>query len=227
MATIRSLDAQTLKAIAEVQRVMAEKQQQGAIPTSRQMHEVTEQLRRHNRQITTAFSQYEAALGSMQVDQLDTIQKAVDQLTRTIGAQLPAIPLPPDAAWVQTLSRRLRRTTPIPIAEEIPGTLQLVSTDQVDADALNEFESEFVSGDEETRQALDEGTSWIAKTRDVSLEVARLSLLTLVFLQLSIALGVLLVATPELTSWILAVSGVNVVDLTKGIAKFAEGDRDQ
>lgn len=216
-----------MKAIRDMQRTIAEKQRMGTLPTSAQLNQAAEQMRRHSLLITTAISRYEAALGSLQPDQINAVQTAVDQLTRTLGNQTGPIPAPADNAWVQTLSQRLGRTAPIPVAEEIPATLELVANDQVDAEALTAFESEFVSGDEQTRQAIDEGASWIASTRNVSLEVARLTLITVIFIHLSVALGVLLMVTPELTSWILAVSGVSVVDLTKNISKFAEGDRDQ
>lgn len=216
-----------MKAIAEVQRVMAEKQRLGGVPTRSMLDEVTQQLRRNSERIKTAISDYEATFGTLRRDEVSTIEKAVDELTGALVRETTVIPAPADASWVKAISTRLQRTSPLPVGEGIPATVELVDADKVDLEVLGEFETQFVAGDDQTRQAIEEGTSWIAKTRNVSLEVARLSLLTLIYLQLTIALGILLVVEPEITGFALAATGVNAKDMTRSIAKFAEGNRDE
>lgn len=155
--------------------------------------------------------------------QLASIQTAVDEMAETMRTTTNLIPPPETTDWLRTISRELARTTAPAIEREINLPLDLVADQSVNETALGEFARGFVGGHADVEEAIKQGAGWVAKAFNLTLEAARLVLLTWIFLQLAFTLWIVMGATPDLVAWMSLVLGKSMLDVMAAIKRLAEG----
>lgn len=219
-------DPATMRAVENAKRSLAGQQPADAFPTEAQIKALTDAMARAGDSIRSALDSYTDVLAKIDTVQLAQIQRDSDEMLRSMAKTIVSLPKPADLSWTAALGRKLQRAIPLDPTDDLGLAAKLVTDEKVDAAKLAAFEAEFAD-DDETRAAVQAGTRWTAKTLNITLKAARLVLLTYIFLLMCFTLMVLIGATPNLIAFILGVTGVNVKDLTKSIAKFAEGDRGQ
>nr|WP_314142491.1 hypothetical protein [uncultured Rhodococcus sp.] len=219
-------DPATMRAVENAKRSLSRQQASNLFPTESQIRALTDAMARANDSIRSALDSYAVALTKIDTAQLAQVQRESDEMLRSMAKTIVSLPKPADLDWTAALGQKLQRAIPLDPTDDLGPAAKLVTDEKVDAAKLAAFEAEFAD-DDETRAAVQAGARWTATALNITLEAARLVLLTYIFLLISFTLIVLIGATPTLIAIILAVTGIAPLDLTKSIAAIAEGDRDQ